>query len=207
LKPQHPYDSKHLKQVLHRNEMEEFFADAKAWMQSHVEAVLIGAVVLAALIFGGVYFVSGQKQRALDAAKALNEAQAIFQQAGSLSGASALQAFNQAYAKYQGVASAYDGTPQAQAAKLGQANALLAQGKAPDAEREYAALDSRKPADAIGALAAYGRARALELQGKAPDAAQAYDQAAQAYPDSAIAAAAAAAALRLGAPAPAAKKG
>lgn len=207
MKAQHPYDHQHLKQVLHRNDAEAFIENARDWAKAHLEAVLIGAVVLAAAIFGVVFFVNGRHQKALDAAKALNEAQGLFQQAGSLTGPQAVQAFNQAYAKYQSVAGSYEGTPQALAARLGQANALLAQGKAADAEREYAGLDSRKPADAIGALAGFGRARALELQGKAPEAAAAYSQAAQAYPDSAVAGAATAAAQRLS-PAPAtAKKG
>lgn len=205
MKTQHPYDSRHLKQVLHRNEMEEFIAGAKAWMQSHLEAVLIGAVVLAAAAFGVVFFVKGQREKALDASKALNEAQSLFQQAGTLVGPEAATAYNQAYAKYQGVASAYDGLPQAQAARLGQANALLAQGKAADAERDYAALDSRHD-NPIAALAAYGRARALEMQGQSTAAAQAYLAAAQAYPDSAVVGAALAAARRLS-PVAEAKKG
>jgi tetratricopeptide (TPR) repeat protein len=205
LKAKHPYDSQHLKQVLHQNDLEIWAAKAREWTKSHLEAVLIGVVLLVAAAYGAYAFSTGQAKKAVDAAKALNEAQAMFQQAGSLSGPQAQQAFNQAYAKYQGVVSGFDGTPQAQAARLGQANALLAQGKAADAEREYAALDSRK-ADPIAALAGFGRARALELQGKAKDAADAYQQAGTAYPDSAISAAAMAAAQRLGTPIAAPKK-
>ena len=206
---QHPYDHRHLKQVLHRNEMLSGLEEAQVWIQGHLEAVLIGAVVLAAAGFGGWFFVQGQQQKALDASKALNEAQSVFQQSGSAPAAEAAQDFAQAYAKYQAVGSGYDGTPQAKAAKLGLANALLAEGKVPDAEKAYAGLDSRDASDPLAALAGYGRARSLELQGKAQDAAKAYQDAAAAYPDSAVAPLAVSAAARLLGPAAsgAAKKG
>ncbi|HTB34376.1 MAG TPA: tetratricopeptide repeat protein [bacterium] len=207
MKNKHPYDHQHLKQVLHRNEMVSGLEEAQAWVQGHLEAVLIGVVVLAAAGFGGWFFYQGQQQKALDAAKALNEAQSVFQQAGSAPAAEAAQDFNQAYAKYQAVVSGYDGTPQAKAAKLGLANTLLAEGKAPDAERAYADLDSRDASDPIAALAGYGRARSLELQGKGADAAKAYQDAGAAYPDSAVAALAVSAAARLQGASGAAKKG
>jgi tetratricopeptide (TPR) repeat protein len=194
---QHPYDHRHLKQVLHRNEMLSGLEEAQAWIQGHLEAVLIGVVVLAAAGFGGWFFVQARQQKALDASKALNEAQSVFQQSGSAPAAEAAQDFAQAYAKYQAVVSGYDGTPQAQAAKLGLANSLLAEGKAPDAEKAYAGLDSRDASDPLAALAGYGRARSLELQGKAQDAAKAYQDAAAAYPDSAVAPLAVSAAARL----------
>lgn|GEM_PF-6452225 len=206
---QHPYDHRHLKQVLHRNEMLSGLEEAQAWIQGHLEAVLIGVVVLAAAGFGGWFYVQGQQQKDLDASKALNEAQSVFQQSGSAPAAEAAQDFAQAYAKYQAVVSGYDGTPQAKAAKLGLANTLLAEGKAPDAEKAYAGLDSRDASDPLAALAGYGRARSLELQGKAQDAAKAYQDAATAYPDSAVAPLAVSAAARLLGPAASAppKKG
>jgi len=204
---QHPYDNRHLKQVLHRNEMLSWMEESQAWVQGHLEAVLIGAVVLAAAGFGAWFFAQGQRQKSLDASKALNEAQSVFQQAGSVPAAQAAQGYNQAYAKYQAVVSGFDGTPQAKAAKLGLANCLLAEGKGAEAEKAFTELDSRDVSDPVAALASYGRARSLELQGKATDAAAAYGQVAQNYPDSAVAGLAQTAAARLQGTSNAAKKG
>jgi TolA-binding protein len=195
----HPYDRQKLKEVLHRDDLTETLLKARDWAKSHLEAVLIGALVLAALIFGTQFFLQGQRQKDLEASKLLGEAQRIFQQAQGVPAADAPGAFAQAYAKYQAVVSGYEGSAQAQAARLGQANSLLAQGKAADAEREYLALDSRKPADAIGALAALGRARSLEAQGK-PEALKAYEDALAAYPESPAAGEAQAALARLKSP-------
>jgi len=200
LEKNHPYDRRHLKEVLHRDDMMESLLAARDWAKAHLEAVLIGTLVVAAGIFGAIVFVNSQKKNALDASKLLGEAQQIFQQSGSLPAAQAAGAYSQAYAKYQAVASTYDSTPQAQAARLGMANSLLAQDKAADAEREYAALDSRDAKDPIAALAAYGKARSLEAQGKSSDAQQAYAAAAAAYPQSAVVADALVSAERLKAP-------
>src|SRR5262249_26271053 len=95
---------------------------ARDWAKGHLEAVLIGVLVAAALVFGTKFFLQGQRQKALEASKSLAEAQRVFQQAASASAAEAPGAYAQAYAKYQAVVSGYEGTPQAQAARLGQAN-------------------------------------------------------------------------------------
>jgi predicted negative regulator of RcsB-dependent stress response len=200
LSQNHPYDRRHLKEVLHRDDMMESLLAARDWAKAHLEAVLIGTLVAAAAVFGAVFFVNGQKQKDLEASKLLAEAQMMFQQSGSMPGEQSAQGYGQAYAKYQAVASTYEGSAQAGAARLGMANAQLAQGKAAEAEREYAALDSRDKEDPIAALAAFGKARALEAQGKLPDAQKAYAAAAEAYPASAIAGEAQTAAGRLGAP-------
>lgn len=207
MKNRHPYDNQHLKQVLHRNEMLSWLEEAQAWVQQHLEAVLIGVVVLAAAGFGGWFFYQGQQQKSLDASKGLNEAQSVFQQAGSAPAADAAQAYNQAYGKYQAVVSGFDGTPEAKAARLGMANSLLAEGKLSDAEKAFADLDSREASDPIAALAAYGRARSLELEGRPADAAKAYQDAGADYPDSAVAALAVSAAARLQGSSSPAKKG
>jgi TolA-binding protein len=187
LNQQHPLDRQQLKQVLHRNEAIDGLQDALDWAKSHLEAVIIGALVLAAAGFGGVFIVKGQQQKALEASKLLAEAQMILQQAQSAGGGpAALEGYNQAYAKYQAVVSGYDGSDQAPAARLGMANALLGQGKAAEAEREYSALDSRKAGDVIGALAALGRSRSLEVQGKAAEAAKLLEEARAAYPNSVL---------------------
>lgn len=199
MKDQHPYDRQHLKQVLHRNEVTDSLFQARDWAKGHLEAVLIGALVVAALIFGTHFFLEGRSKTALEASKALAEAQRVFQQAQSQPVADAPAAFAQAYAKYQAVVSGYEGTAEAQAARLGQANSLLAEGKAADAEKEFAALDSRDAKDVIAALAALGRARALEAQGK-PEALKAYEDVLAAYPDSAAVTEATAAAARLKSP-------
>lgn len=196
----HPYDRQHLKEVLHRDDMLESLLAARDWAKAHLEAVLIGTLVVAAGIFGAVFFVNSQRQKGLEASKLLAEAQMMFQQSGSMPAGQEIQGYGQAYAKYQAVASSYDGSVQAQAARLGMANALLAQGKAAEAEREYAALDSRDGGDPIAALAGFGKARALEAQGKMADAQVAYAAAAGAYPASAVAGEAAAGADRLKAP-------
>lgn len=202
----HPYDRKHLKEVLHKNELADNLVEARDWAKAHLEAVLIGALVLAAAVFGVVFFVNSQKTKALDASRLLNEAQSVFQQAGSLPAAQMAQGYTQAYAKYQALAGSYEGTPQALAAQLGMANADLALGKGAEAEKEYSALDSRDPKSVVAALAALGRARALELENKPADAAKAYADAARNYPGSAVEAEAKAAQDRLApaaAPAPA----
>lgn len=189
-------DRQHVKQMLHRDELGEGLLKARDWIRGHLEAVVIGALVLAATVFGIVFFINGQKQKDLEASKLLNEAHQIFLQSGQVAPEQAASAYGQAYAKFQAVATTYDGTEQAQDAKLGMANAQYAMGKFADAEREYAQLDSGKAGDAIGALAAYGKARALEAQGKAADAKNAYLAAANRYPGSAVQALAEAASKR-----------
>ena len=126
MKDQHPYDRKHLKEVLHRDDLTETLVRARDWARGHLEAVLIGALVLAALVFGTQFFLQGQRAKALEASKLLGEAQRLFQQAQSLPAAEAPGAFAQAYAKYQAVVAGYEGSAEAQAARLGQANSLLA---------------------------------------------------------------------------------
>lgn len=182
----HPYDRRHLKQVLHKNEMADKLIELRDWAMTHLEAVLIGALVLAAAVFGVVFFINGQKQKDQEASRLLNEAQDLFQQAGSLDPVSATQAYGQAYSKYQALVGSYGGSEQAQAARLGMANSDLAAGKVQDAEREYAALDVHDPKSAISALAALGTARALEFAGKASEAQKAYADALKNYPGSAI---------------------
>jgi predicted negative regulator of RcsB-dependent stress response len=182
----HPYDRKHLKQVLHKNEFADELVELRDWAKTHLEAVLIGALVLAAAVFGVVFFVNSQKQKALDASRLLNEAQDLFQQAGDLSGAESVQAYGQAFAKYQALASGFDGTEQATVARLGMANSDLAAGKAQDAEREYGALNVHDPKSPVSALAGLGVARALEMEGKTADAQAAYAAAIRDYPSSAI---------------------
>ena len=183
----HPYDRRHLKEVLHKNELTDTLYEARDWAKTHLEAVLIGALVLAAAVFGVVFFINGQKDKSLQASLLLTEAQGVFQQSGSLPAAQASQGFTQAFTKFQAISSTYEGTPQAKAAQLGMANADLALGKAADAEREYAALDSRDATNPISALAALGRARALEFQGKAADALKAYGDVLSAYAGTAVA--------------------
>ena len=189
-------DRQHVKQMLHRDELSDSLLKARDWVRSHLETVVIGALVLAAAIFGVVFFVNGQKQKDLEASKLLNEAHQIFLQSGQVAPEQAAAAYGQAYAKFQAVATTYDGSEQAQDARLGMANAQYAMGKFADAEREYSLLDSGKKGDAIGALAAYGKARALEAEAKAADAKNAYKAAAERYPGSAIQALAEAAAKR-----------
>lgn len=179
----HPLDRRHLKEVLHRNEVTESLYDLRDWAKSHLEAVLIGALVLAAAVFGTQFLLQSQRQKALDASKSLANAQRAFQQASGAEADQAAQAYSQAYAAYQGVASTYEGTEEAKAARLGMANSLLAQGKPEDAAREFAALESGDAKDPIAALAAVGKARCLDLQGKAAEAVQAYQAALAAYPN------------------------
>lgn len=196
----HPLDRQKLKEVLHRDDLSETLLRARDWAKGHLEAVLIGVLVLAALIFGTQFFIQGQRQKSLEASKLLGEAQRIFQQAQGLGAADAAQGYNQAYAKYQAVISGFEGAPQVGPARLGAANALLAQGKAAEAEREYAALDSRDAGDPVGALAALGRARSLEALGKPAEALAAYESALGAYAGALIQAEAEAAVARLKTP-------
>ncbi|HTB23215.1 MAG TPA: tetratricopeptide repeat protein [bacterium] len=182
----HPYDRKHLKEVLHKNEMTDYVVEGLQWAQAHLEVVLITVLLLAAAVFGAVFFINGRKQKSLDASMLLNEAQNAFEQAAAAPPAQATAAFGQAYAKYQAIIESYQGTGQAKAAQLGLANADLAMGKGAQAEDEYAALDSRAAGDSIAALAGLGKARALEVEGKPADALKAYADALNNYPDSAV---------------------
>jgi TolA-binding protein len=183
MKPQHPINQRQVKELLHRDELSDWIMNAGTWVKNHLETVVIGALVAAVAVFGIVFFINGQKQKDLEASKLLAEAHQIFQQSGNVPAAQQAGAYSQAYAKFQAVVGAYEGTPQAQDAKLGMANAQFAQGKYAEAEREYAVLDSGDAQDTIGALAAYGKARALEAQGKAVDAQKAYQDAASRYPN------------------------
>lgn len=177
-----PLDRRHLKEVLHRNEMSEWFFQARDWVKGHLETVLISALVAAAAIFGTRFLIQGQRQKALEASKALAAAQRTFQQAVGADASEAGQAFAQAYAAYQGVASTYEGMVEAKVARLGMAHSLLAQGKFEEALRDYTALDSGDATDPVAELAALGKARALEAQGKTAEALQAYQAVLRAYP-------------------------
>jgi hypothetical protein len=182
LKNQPHFDRQHVKALLHQDPLIDGLLRAREWVRGHLETVVIGVLVAAALVFGVVFFVNGQKQKDLEASKLLNEAHMIFQQAGQAPAAQTAAAFGQAYAKFQAVSTAYDGTPQALDAKLGMANAQFAMGKFAEAQQEYGALDSGKAQDSIAALAAFGRARALEAQGKVGEALSAYQMLLKAYP-------------------------
>jgi len=203
LKPQpHPYDRQHLKEVLHKNDLVDEMVMLRNWAKAHLEIVLIGVLVVAAGVYGAYFLVNDHKQKGLNASMLLNEAQGLFQQAGSQPAAQALGIYTQAYAKYQAIASTYEGSSQAKAAQLGMANAELGLGKGADAQQAYAVLDSHDATDPIAALAGLGRARALELQGKASDAASAYAAVLTNYPGSAVEGEAQASEKRLGKAAP-----
>lgn len=164
--------SEEVKEVLHRDELGLAMEKGAAWVRSHVENVVIGAVVLAAAVFGLRYYLSSREERALEAAKLLAEAEQLYQRAGSLDAAAAPSAFTQAYAKYQGVAQSYEGTPQAFAGRLGMANALFSQGKFDEALREYQALAADKGAGSIAAIAGAGAAACEKAKGQSAAAAK-----------------------------------
>lgn len=195
----HPYDRRHLKEVLHRNELGDQILAARGWAQAHLELVLIGVLLVAAMVFGGYYFIQGRQQRSLDASLLLSQAQSAFQQAAGGPADQAQGAYAHAYAKYQAIVGSYEGSIEAKSAELGMANADLAMGKVADAQREYAELDSGQASDPLAALAGYGKAKALELEGKVADARAAYEAALAAYPGSVIDGEARAAVSRLGA--------
>jgi len=205
LKNQPHMDRQHIKKILHDEDLAHWLLQGRDWVRSHLESVVIGALVLAALVFGAVFFFNSQAQKDIKANQDLSEAHQVFAQAGTVDAAQVPAAYGQAYAKFQNVASTYEGSVQAQDAKLGMANAQYAMGKAADAEREYGALDSGDVKDPIAALAAFGRARSLELEGKPADALAAYQAAMSRYPDSPALTQALAAVKRLSPPAAGAK--
>ena len=201
MKNQPHIDRRHVKEMLQKDELSEWLMHGRDWVLSHLETVVIGVLVVAAVIFGVVFFINGQAQKDLDASKLLNEAHQIFQQAANVPAEQTQAAFGQAYAKFQAVASTYEGTPQALDAHLGMANAQFAMAKYADAEREYGALDSGDAKDPIAALAAFGKGRALEAEGKAADALTVYQAVVTHYPAGPTKALAEVAAKRLGSPA------
>ncbi|MGH7441698.1 MAG: hypothetical protein ACREKE_03375, partial [bacterium] len=93
----HPIDRRHLKEVLHRNELTDELQDLRDWSQAHLEIVLVVALLIAALIFGVYFFLNGRKQRALDASMLLTQAQESFEQAASVPVSQSAQAYQQAY--------------------------------------------------------------------------------------------------------------
>jgi predicted negative regulator of RcsB-dependent stress response len=175
-------DRQHVKELLHQDPLTEGLLKTRDWVRSHLESVVIGVLVAAAAVFGVVFFINGQAQKDQEASKLLNEAHQVFQQASQAPAEQSAAALGQAYAKFQAVSSAYDGTVQALDARLGMANADFAMGKYPQAQQEYGALDSGKASDPIAAMAAYGAARCLEAQGKAAEALTAYQGGASRYP-------------------------
>ncbi len=193
----HPYDRRELKQVLHRNELSEEMVSLWEWAQAHVEFVFIGALLVAALAFGVRFWVNARRQKELAASLLLARAQETFAQASEASPTDAPALYAQAYLKYQALVDGYPGSLEERNAKLGMANADLAQGKAPAAQSLYLALDDSKPGDPISALAALGVARCLEAEGKAADARRAYSAVLASYPQSAVAAEAEAGEKRL----------
>jgi predicted negative regulator of RcsB-dependent stress response len=199
LKNQPHIDRQHVKQLLHQDPMTEWLLKARDWTRSHLETVVIGVLVLAAAVFGVVFFINGQTQKDQEASKLLAEAHQVFEQGSQAPADQSAAVYGQAYAKFQAVSSAYDGSAQAMDAKLGMANAQFALAKYPEAQQEYSALDSGKASDTIGALAAFGKARALEAQGKGAEALAAYNDAASRYPAGPAAAMATDAAKRLSA--------
>jgi tetratricopeptide (TPR) repeat protein len=182
LKEQPHFDRQHVKALLHQDPLTDSLLRARDWVRGHLETVVIGVLVAAALVFGVVFFINGQKQKDMEASKLLGEAHQVFQQAGQAPAEQVAAAYGQAYAKFQAVSTAYDGTPQAQDAKLGMANAQFAMGKFVEAQQEYGNLDNGDPKDAIAALASFGRARALEAQSKIGEALSAYQVLLKTYP-------------------------
>lgn len=196
-KAPHPYDHRHLKQVLHKNELVDSLVNARDWARTHLETVLIGVLLLSAAVFGVLFFLNSQKETALKAATLLSEAQGVFQQAGTLSPSEAAQGYSQAFAKFQAVASSYEGSMQAPAAQLGMADCDLAMGKGAEAERAFDALDTRDPKNLIASLASLGKAQAIEAQGRQADAQKAYADTLKTYAGCAVSGAAQAALDRI----------
>lgn len=193
------FERREIKELIHRNEMEEFLLKARDWVKGNLETVAIGALALAAAVFGAWFWWNGLQRKDLEASRLLAEAQGVLEQSFQAPAEQAAGAYAQAYAKYQAVAAAYPGTVQAAAAALGMAQSLFGQGKLDEAVREFGALDSGKASDPLAALAALGKARALEAQGKAAEALAAFQAAASRYDSGVAKAEAESAAVRLSA--------
>lgn len=171
-----------IKQLTKRNELDFWLHEAGAWVKGHLEAVIIGAVVLGVGVFGGYYFISSQRE-ARD--KASMDLYGALSQAQRAKGSAPLfdpQALSGLGAAYQAVASSQSGAPAGLAAELGLADVEYASGRFEAAAQAYDKFAAANNKSLLAPLALQGKAACLEAQGKAPDALSAYLDLAEKHP-------------------------
>ena len=162
---------KQIEAAIKRDELRDFIGEAQHWVKSHLENVLIGLVVLALLIFGGVYLMNSRADDAIKASIQLSAADQQFSRALSSGDA---QAFDQAKAGYDQVRAGFDGRPEAAAAELGLANIAFSQGKLDDAKSAYERFIASHSSSPLEPLASSSLAATLEAMNKPKEAADAY---------------------------------
>src|SRR5438874_1226291 len=110
-----PYSNAQLKQVLKRNEFNDFFENATDWVKGHLENVLIGTVVLAVLGVGAVYLAKNRAEGASRASLQFSSAEQQFNRAMSGGDPAVMEAARAGYAQVQ---SDYSSRDEAVAAEL-----------------------------------------------------------------------------------------
>lgn len=187
------------KQELRHDSFSEAVAAATAWIQRHFMAVLLGVLVLAIVVFAGVWMTHSRTRSASEAGKLLHEATAAYSagqysqslltledliarygrsQGGHdavyLSGAShlALGENDRALERFRQYLRESKKGSYAASAAMGAALALEARGEFAEAVQQFAAVQAELPlADPLHPQAAFGRARNLAALGQAAEAA------------------------------------
>jgi predicted negative regulator of RcsB-dependent stress response len=177
-----------IQKAIKRNEMREAVELSLDWVKGHVESVVIGAVLLAALIFGLVYFQSGRRESAAKASIQLSMADNQFQRVISMGGNPQMLA--QVAAAYQAVKTEYASSPEALHAELALANLSFETGKYDEAAQAYAAFTAQHGGSTLAPVALAGQGACLEAQNKPAEAAAAYLSVWKNYPKASNAASA-----------------
>ncbi len=163
-----------IKQLTKRNEMSYWLHETGVWVKGHLEAVIIGAVVVGVGIFGGYYFLSNQREARDKAAMDLYSAASQAQRAKSSAPLFDPQALAGLGAAYQALATGQAGLPAGIAAELGLADLEYASGRFEAASLAYEKFAAANPDSLLTPLALEGKAACLEAQGKHADALAAY---------------------------------
>ncbi|MES2202555.1 MAG: tetratricopeptide repeat protein [candidate division FCPU426 bacterium] len=180
---------KQIEQAIKRDEFRDFLEGAGHWARNHVESVVIGAVLIAALAFGGVYYLKTRNESAGKASMQLASAENQFQR--SLSGGpNAANYASAAGAAFQSIKSEFDASPAGIQAELGLANVAFESGKIDEARQSYEAFVRAHSDSLLAPFAFAASAACLEALNKPSEAAEIYMSLPAKYPKAANAAAA-----------------
>ncbi|HEU6448551.1 MAG TPA: tetratricopeptide repeat protein [Verrucomicrobiae bacterium] len=175
------------------------------WLETNLKAIIAGAIIIAVVIFGTVFYKTHQGQKEIDAGQALSHlsfenhgVDALLKVAGDYPGTAAgkramLEAAETLFAagKYPDAQAQFqkylDNNPDSQfsdEASLGVAESLEAQGKTDAAASAYQRVSSQSGNPSVIVAAKFGLARIDQLQGKTADAEKVYQDVARANPGS-----------------------
>lgn len=161
--------SRMTKEELREDPILEWIQNTVTFFQRNLRWIMTGAIIVAAVVIGGVALTRSHQRAERDAAQLLSEAQRRYLQG----------AYPAAEVQLRQLIDAHGRTPSASPARVYLGDALLAQARTTEALEAYRDAVARAGGDAlITAAAQRGKATALENLSQPGEASQAYAEAA-----------------------------